>query len=131
VDSAQLAGAARHVPIYQVWKNVNARLRTDLAIFRETLIEQAERGRLLHILPGVLRYIPLNGQTHDRIVSPVVDSGQVCLATPREFSLHPLRRDLARLWKRTMCRLAWETACAGPSPMPTMKRPVAELETAG
>jgi len=97
VDSAQ-SPVRSHRAIYQALEKVNGKAEeTTWEIFRDTLIEQASKGRLLHHpCRGAAALYPLTAKRMTGIVS----RGGSILAKwcrrppPREFSLHPLRRDL-------------------------------------
>ena len=88
MDPPQLAGADRHVPIYQALEKVGGKAEElTWEIYRDTLIEQAEQGvDYFTIHAGVrLAYVPL---TAHRMTGIVSRGGSIhakwCLAHHRE-----------------------------------------------
>ena len=115
VDHPQQPVPIGTVPIYQALERSMARPRSDLGIFRDTLIEQAEQGvDYFTIHAGVLlRYVPLTAKRMTGIVSR---GGSImakwCLAHHKESFLYTHFEGHLRDREGLRRGLSSATACA-------------------
>ena len=116
------------VPIYQALEKVDGKAEElTWEIYRDTLIEQAEQGVDYFTDPRrrAAALHPADRQAHDRHrLARRLDHGQVVpRASPGEFPLHALRRDLRdhEGVRRLASRSATDCAPAA-SPTPTTRR---------